>query len=99
MTECTVCMGGARALASQVVCMHRLTHTDEAGVIEAKAGSRPVGGVRMAAIRCRGNTKPVLQLSYIRICWSLSRGCWLYHPTNVPWPAGRSKAAEALIIT
>lgn len=37
----------------------------------------------MAAIRCRGNTKPVLQLSYIRICGSFCRSCWLYHLTKV----------------
>ena len=39
----------------------------------------------MAAVRCRGNPKPVLQLSYVWICWAFCRGCWLYHVnTDVP---------------
>ena len=85
MGECHICRGGRmRDLASRVLCTHTLQDTDGT---DAKAGSTPVGGVRMASVRCRGNTKPVLQLSYIRICWSFSRGCWLYHPTNMLWPA------------
>ena len=75
---CNICReggeGGVRDLASSILCMHTLQDIGGTDVIQAKAGSTPVGGVGMAAIGCRRNTKPVLQLSYIRICWSFSRG-------------------------